>query len=55
MLLGDYIEYFYKTYRRMRHQETTQAVQLNYIFTHVKPSPLGKMDIADVKNIPALV
>ena len=51
MKIGDYIEYWYNTYRVMRHAPTTAALIRNDIRVHIKPSKLGQMDIADARTV----
>lgn len=48
--LGDYVEYWYKTYKQPKHEKSTIAVQLNYIRTHIKNSVLGNMNLTSVRT-----
>lgn len=48
--LYEYVIYWYSTYKMPKHQETTIAVQLNYINTHIKPSDLGKMPLQEIRS-----
>ncbi|MDD3666921.1 MAG: site-specific integrase [Bacteroidales bacterium] len=48
--LYDYINYWYRTYKMPKHQETTIDVQLNYINTHIRPSDLGKMLLVNIRT-----
>ncbi len=51
MNVGDYVEYWYDTYRIIRHAPSTIQLIKNYIRVHIKPSPLGQMEMADAKGI----
>lgn len=51
MLFGDYVEYWYNTYKIIKHAPTTVAVVKNYIYTHIKPSSLGQMDITQIRTV----
>ena len=51
MLLGDYIEYWYTTYRITRHAPSTAAIIKNYIYTHIVPSSLGQMEFAQARTV----
>lgn len=51
MNVGEYIEYWYNTYRIIRHAPSTVTVIKNYINTHIIPSSLGKMDIREAKTV----
>lgn len=51
MLIGDFVEYWYNTFRVMRHAPSTVALARNYINIHIKPSALGQMDITEAKTV----
>lgn len=51
MTIGDYVEYWYNTYRCMRHAPTTAALIQSDIRIHIQPSELGQMDIADARTV----
>lgn len=51
MKIGDYVEYWYNTYRCMRHAPTTAEMIRNYIRVHIKDSDLGRMEITDAKTL----
>jgi len=51
MKIGDYVEYWYNTYRVMRHAPTTAEMVRNYIRVHIKNSELGKMEITEAKTL----
>jgi integrase len=46
--LGDYIFYWYMTYKYPKHAQSTATVTLNHINTHILPSPLGNMDMDNI-------
>lgn len=50
ILLGEYVDYWYKTYKMPKHEISTIHVQLNYINTHIKPSKLGNMIFSTVRT-----
>jgi len=49
-LLGDYIFYWYMTYKFPTHALSTANVVINHINTHIKPSYLGSMQITEVRT-----
>ena len=51
MNVGEYVEYWYNTYRIMRHAPTTAALIRSDIRVHIQPSALGQMDIADARTV----
>ena len=50
MNVGDYVEYWYNTYRITRHAASTAALAKNYIQVHIHPSTLGQMEITEAKT-----
>lgn len=46
--LGDYVAYWYKTYKMPKHAKSTSEVQWTYINLHIKPSTLGMKDLKEV-------
>lgn len=51
MLIGDYIEYWYNTYRITRHAPSTSALIQNYIHIHIQPSALGQIEITEARTV----
>ncbi len=51
MNVGDYVDYWYNTYRIIRHAPTTAELIKNYIRVHIKPSELGQMEMSEAKGI----
>ena len=50
MNLGNFVNYWYRTYKMPKHAQSTSDVQLSYISTHLMPSTLGEMDINDIRT-----
>ncbi len=50
MNLGDYIEYWYKTYKLPKHAKSTVEVALNHIKTHIQLSELGRMELVNIRT-----
>lgn len=50
MQLRDYVWYWYTTYRQHRQQKTTQGVFISMIKNHILPSPLGQMELQDIRT-----
>jgi len=48
--LGEYTEYWYKTYKLPKHAKSTTEVALNHIHTHIQPSELGLMKLTEVST-----
>ena len=51
MTVGDYVEYWYNTYRITRHAPSTAALIRNYIHVHIQPSVLGQMELAEARTV----
>ena len=51
MNVGDYVEYWYNTYRITRHAPSTAALARNYIRVHIQPSELGQMEITKARTV----
>lgn len=51
MLIWKYVEYWYTTYRITHHAPSTVANYKNFIYTHIKTSKLGQMDITEAKTV----
>lgn len=51
MNVGDFVEYWYTTYRITRHAPSTAALAKNYIHVHIQPSTLGQMEITEARTM----
>ena len=51
MNVGEYVEYWYNTYRITRHAPSTAALVKNYIRVHIQPSELGQMEITEARTV----
>ena len=51
MNVGEYVEYWYNTYRITRHAPSTAALARNCIRVHIQPSELGQMEITEARTV----
>lgn len=51
MTVADYVNYWYNTYRIIRHSTATAKLTNSIIRVHIKESELGQMDITEAKAI----
>lgn len=51
MKVGEYVEYWYTTYRITRHAPSTTELMRNYLDVHIKPSSLGQKDIQEARSL----